>query len=148
HGEFLVTYWCSLSPIASSRARTSSGNLNSTAARFSRRWPSDEVPGIRRMLGARVQEPGGSCLHCSRADPGCELRKRRGLERREAAKREKANIGDTAARQFVDQRIVVAMGEIVVVLHINSVSCCGIEASTCLLGFKSKNRSFRKRRRT
>ena len=37
--------------------------------------------------------------------------------RREAAKREEGHIGDAAARQFVYQRVVVAMHEIVMVLH-------------------------------
>ena len=73
--------------------------------------------GNQENVGRTMQQPGESCLHRSRADPGCDLRKRRGLERREAAEREKGNIGDTTARQFVDQSIVIAMGEIVVVLH-------------------------------
>ena len=37
-------------------------------------------------------------------------------ERREAAKREEGHIGDSAARQFIDQRVVVAMREIIMVL--------------------------------
>ena len=39
------------------------------------------------------------------------------LEKREAAKREEGHIGDAAARQFIDQRVVVAMHEIVMVLQ-------------------------------
>jgi len=45
------------------------------------------------------------------------MRKRRGLERAESAEREERHIGDAAAGQFVDQRIVRAMHQIVVVLH-------------------------------
>ena len=37
----------------SSSVRTSGGSVNRPAARFSRRWVSDDVPGISRMLGAR-----------------------------------------------------------------------------------------------
>ena len=40
-------------PIPFSDATASSGKLSSAAARFSRRCATDEVPGIRRMLGAR-----------------------------------------------------------------------------------------------
>ena len=40
-----------------------------------------------------------------------------GLERRESPKREEGHIGDAAARQFIDQRVVLAMHEVVMVLH-------------------------------
>ena len=49
----LPAYRTASSPMASSLASASSGSLSSAAARFSRRWPSDEVPGIRSTLGAR-----------------------------------------------------------------------------------------------
>src|SRR6478672_3738878 len=39
------------------------------------------------------------------------------MDRCEAAKREEGHIGDAAARQFIDQRVVAAMHEVVMVLH-------------------------------
>src|ERR1700756_4802650 len=39
--------------IRSSSAMVSGGSSRVAAARFSRRWPIDDVPGIRSMLGAR-----------------------------------------------------------------------------------------------
>ena len=48
---------------SSSAARASSGNARSAAARFSRRWASDEVPGISRMLGARASsQASATCI--------------------------------------------------------------------------------------
>ena len=40
----------------SSSRMTSSGKVMSAAARFSFRWATDEVPGMRRMLGRRIFE--------------------------------------------------------------------------------------------
>jgi hypothetical protein len=39
-----------------------SGSTSSAAARFSRRWSGDDVPGISRMLGAHS---GPGELHCA-----------------------------------------------------------------------------------
>ena len=104
-------------PIASSLANASAGSASSAAARFSRRWASDEVPGISRMLGARrSSQASATCIgvapsSAATADEG------RGLQGREAAEREERHIGDALAGQLVDQRVVGAVGEIVVVLH-------------------------------
>jgi hypothetical protein len=42
-----------LSPIPLSAVIASSGNWSAAEARFSRRWRIEDVPGIKRMLGAR-----------------------------------------------------------------------------------------------
>jgi hypothetical protein len=82
--------------ILSSSARGVSVRASSAAARFLCRWPH---------------------LHWGRPKPCCDLRESRGLERREAAKWKKRHIGDAAARQFIDQGVVIAMHEIITVLH-------------------------------
>ena len=69
------------------------------------------------MLGARwSSQASATCIEVapSRVATSGESR---GLERREAAKREEGHIGDAAARQFIDQRVVVAMHDVVMVLH-------------------------------
>ena len=105
-----------LRQIAPSSATVVSVNESSAAARFSCRWAIDEVPGIRRMLGARwSSQLRATCIGVAPSRAATSER----VEdcRREAAKREEGHIGDAAARQFVYQRVVVAMHEIVMVLH-------------------------------
>ena len=100
-----------------SSASVSSGSASSAAARFSRRWSSDDVPGISRMLGARCSSQASAT--CIGVAPRLRrhVRQRRGLQRREAAEREERHIGDAVPRQLVDQRVVVAVREVVLVLH-------------------------------
>ena len=69
------------------------------------------------MLGARCNsQASATCIGVAPSSVAT-WSERRGLQRREAAEREEGHIGDAAARQFVDQSVVVAMDEVVVVLH-------------------------------
>src|SRR4029077_11615486 len=49
--------------IPPSSARICGGSVNRPAARFSRRWATDDVPGINRMLGERCSShASATCL--------------------------------------------------------------------------------------
>ena len=89
-----------------SAATSASGSTSDAAARFSRRCPSDDVPGISRMLGARrsVQAVGDGRQH-------------RRLQRAEPAQGKERHIGDSVLRERIDQGVVAAMSKVVVVLH-------------------------------
>src|SRR5882724_5716428 len=62
------------SAISSSSANVSGDSVNSAAARFSRRWATDDVPGINRMLGDRCSnQASATCIgvapsRCATAD--------------------------------------------------------------------------------
>ena len=102
-----------------SSASISSGNFSSADARFSRRWSSDDVPGISKMLGARDSSQASATCIGRCAQPRGHMRKRRGLERAESAEREERHIGDALPRQVVNQRVVFAVRDVKMVLHAN-----------------------------
>ena len=69
------------------------------------------------MLGARCSsQASATCIGVAPSRAG-DVGQGRRLQRREAAEREERHVGDAAARQLVDQRVVGAVGEVVVVLH-------------------------------
>ena len=102
--------------IPSSSARASAGNVSSAAARFSRRCVRDDVPGINRMIGRAVQQPCQGDLHRRGPEPARDGRQRGRLERREPAEREERHVGDALPGQVVDERVVLAVGQVVEVL--------------------------------
>ena len=69
------------------------------------------------MLARAAEQPGERHLHRRRVELGRHLGEGRRLQRREAAEREEGHIGDANLPELVDQRVVVAMDEVVVVLH-------------------------------
>src|SRR5262245_58375384 len=64
-----------------------------------------------------LEQPGQRNLRRRPADPRADCIERVRLERREAAEREIWHIGHTQLGELLDERIVRAMSEIVVVLH-------------------------------
>ena len=74
------------------------------------------------MLGARCSSQASADLHRRDAESLGDVGERRRLQRREAAEREERHIGDAVAGEIVDQRVVVAMREIVVVLHADDLA--------------------------
>jgi hypothetical protein len=75
---------------------------------FSRRWASEDVPGMSRMFGDR----------CSSHASG-DRRELGRLQRRESAEREVGHVGDALGGEGVDQWIVLPVGDVVEVLHLD-----------------------------
>src|SRR6185312_3459232 len=60
--------------ILSSSAMVSDGISSVAAARFSRRWPTDDVPGMRSMLGARCRShASATCIGVARREAAAAL---------------------------------------------------------------------------
>src|SRR2546427_12350923 len=100
----------------SSAVIASFGNSSPAAATFSRRCATDEVPGIRRMLGARRRS------HASATCIGVRPRRSATSDKIDdcsglAAEWEERHIGDAVAGKIIDQGIVLSMGYVVRVLH-------------------------------
>jgi len=74
-------------------------------------------PGDEQDIGSALQQPSQRHLHWRRIHALRHLGKRLGLERGETAQRKERNITDALPRKFIDQRIIIAMDQIVVVLH-------------------------------
>ena len=69
------------------------------------------------MLGARWRsQASATCIGVTPRLFGDLVQLRR-LQRREAAEREERHIGGARRRKLIDQRVVVAVGEVVMVLH-------------------------------
>ena len=79
-------------------------------------------PGNEQDVGRTPEEPGERDLHRGGAKPLRDFGKRGRLQRREAAKRKERRIGDPVAGEIVDQGAVLAMGDIVHVLHAHDVA--------------------------
>ena len=117
---------CSISTagasIASNSAEICGDSVNCAAARFSRRWAMDEVPGMRRMFGARrSSQASATCIGvASKPEPRrSEVRR---LQRGEAAKRKERHICDAVAGELIDQGIIRPMRQVVVVLHADDLA--------------------------
>ena len=77
--------------------------------------------GDQQDVGRALQQPGERDLHRRRAERCRDVRQGRRLQRREAAEREERHVGDALPGQVVDQRVVVAVRQVVVVLHADDV---------------------------
>ncbi len=64
-----------------------------------------------------MQQPGQRDLHRRQLQPCRDIGQGLRLQRREAAEREERHIGDALLAECVDQAIVVAVHQVVVVLH-------------------------------
>ena len=104
-------------PSASSSATASSGSSRPAPATFSRRWVAGRRAGDQQDVRRALQQPGERDRHRSRAEPGGDAAQGVGLERGEAAEREVRHVGDALLGQARDQVVVVAMGDVVHVLH-------------------------------
>jgi hypothetical protein len=77
--------------------------------------------GNEQDVGSALEQPGERRLHRRGAEPSGGIGQLRRLQRREAAERKERHISDAVAAEIVDQRVVVAMRDIVVVLHADDV---------------------------
>ena len=107
---------------SSRAARSASESTTSRTARFSSRWASDDVPGMRRMLSARRQQPGQADLGRRRAEPlgdGDDLRVvgDLGQPREGGAEREVGDVGDARLDAAVQHLGIALVEEAVGVLH-------------------------------
>ena len=73
--------------------------------------------GDQQDVGRPVQQPGQGDLHGRGPEPPRDGRQGRRLQGREPAEREERDVGDSLPGQFVDQRVVLALGQVVEVLH-------------------------------
>ncbi len=77
--------------------------------------------GDQQDVGRPVQQPRQRDLHRRGPEPARDVRQRGRLQRREPAEREERHVGDALPGQVVDQGVVVAVGQVVVVLHAHDV---------------------------
>ena len=73
--------------------------------------------GDQQDVGRPVQEPRQRDLHRRGPKPPRDVRQSRRLQRREPAEREERHVRDALPGQVIDQGVVVAVGQVVVVLH-------------------------------
>jgi len=106
--------------IRSSSAIVSCKSSSVAAPRFSRRWPIDDAPGMRRMLGA-LKQPGQRDLHWRRPEGFRSPVERGRLERREPSEREVRHVGNALGGQIVDESFVAALGHVVEVLNADNL---------------------------
>ena len=92
-------------------------NVSSAAAEILAQVGDRRGAGDQKNVGRAMQQPGERHLHRRRAEPCCDLESVEDWSGVKPPSGKNGHIGDAAARQFVDQRVVVAMHEVVVVLH-------------------------------
>lgn len=78
--------------------------------------------GDEEDVGGVLQEPGQGDGHGGGFEGGCGVRERGGLERGEAAEWEVRDVGDALGIEGVDEAVVFAVGEVVVVLHADDLA--------------------------
>ena len=100
---------------------TSSDKTISAAARFSFKCITDEVPG-ENDIGRATKHPTERDLHRRSAKTRGSGRQGRRLQRIETAERKERHIGRAVACQIVDQRVVVAVRQVVIILHANDLA--------------------------
>ena len=77
--------------------------------------------GDQQDVGRPVQQPRQRDLHRRGPESACDGQQGGRLQRREPAEREERHVSDALSGQVVDQGVVVAVGQVVVVLHAHDV---------------------------
>ena len=103
--------------MGSSSARSSSDSLSPVPATFSRRCAVDDVPGMSRMFGDRRSSQARATAMGVAPSRVATSRSTRRLQRAEAPQREERHEGGPVHREQVDERVVLALGDVVEVLH-------------------------------
>ena len=75
--------------------------------------------GNEKDIGRATKQPGKRDLHRRSAKTRGDGGQGRRLQRIETAEREERHIGGAVARQIVNQRVVVAVRQVVIILHAN-----------------------------
>ena len=74
------------------------------------------------MFGARASSHASADLHRRRAETPRDVGQDRRLQRRKPAEREERHVGDSVARELVDQRVVGPVRDVVEVLHADDLA--------------------------
>ena len=125
HGTLSLSDQCSTAIVAAAMpfnsARVSGVRVTWPAARFSRRWATRRCARDQQDVGRSVQQPRQRDLNRRGPEPTRDGRQGKRLQRREPAEREERYVRDALPGQLVDQGVVVALGQVVVVLHAHDV---------------------------
>ena len=103
-------------PMPSSSATSASESCSAAPAMFSRRWVTDEVPGISRMFGERWSSQARATAMGAAVETVRHGVQGVGLQRGEAAEGEVGHVGDALGGKAVDQVVVATIGNVVEVL--------------------------------
>ena len=95
----------------------SGGSPMPAPSTFSRRWATDDVPGMRSVVGERCRSQASAICNGVASSREATRIERVGLHGLEAAEREEGRVGDALAGASVDQLVVGAVGQVVEVLY-------------------------------
>ena len=117
-------------PILSSAMTSSSGKSSAAAARFSRRWAMDDVPGISRILGARrSSQASATCIGVARRRLATSVRidDCNGVKPPSGKER---HVSSPQPRKFIDEFIVCSMRQVVLILHADDLAGSDVRPRT------------------
>ena len=102
----------------SSSANVSGESVNRAAAKFSRRCATEDVPGINRIFGDRCSsQASATCIGVVRSRSATVDR----VDDCSGVKPPSGKNGTPLPGQIINQGIVLAMGQVMVVLHANDI---------------------------